>query len=104
MTSKTIADYRGGEQPIVPATPQFSGCAIETEAPIRKVFLFVGADPATEWLQGCGVAVDNAGFMITGAHFGEGETTMRVIRAVAEMWQLLRAYSAAMNDIATTAR
>jgi hypothetical protein len=42
--------------------------------------------------------------LITGAHFGEGETTMRVIRAVAEMWQLLRAYSAAMNDIATTAR
>ena len=27
----------------------------ESEAPIRNVFLFVGADPATEWLQGCGV-------------------------------------------------
>ena len=46
---------------------------VETEAPIRNVFLFVGADPATEWLQGCGVAVDKAGFVITGAHFGEGE-------------------------------
>ncbi len=31
------------------------------------------AHPATEWLQGCGVAVDKAGFVITGAHFGEGE-------------------------------
>src|ERR1700683_684892 len=44
----------------------------ETEAAIRNVFLFVGADPATEWLQGCGVAVDKAGFVITGANPGEG--------------------------------
>ena len=45
----------------------------ETEAPIRNVFLFVGADPATEWLQGCGVDVDKAGFVLTGAHLGYGE-------------------------------
>ena len=38
----------------------------EVEAPIRNVFLFVGADPATEWLQGCGVALDKAGFVMTG--------------------------------------
>jgi thioredoxin reductase (NADPH) len=39
----------------------------ETEAPIRNVFLFVGAEPATSWLDGCGVLVDKAGFIITGA-------------------------------------
>jgi thioredoxin reductase (NADPH) len=44
---------------------------VETEASIRNVFLFVGADPATEWLQGCRVAVDKAGFVITGANMGE---------------------------------
>ncbi len=44
----------------------------EAEASIRNVFLFVGAEPATEWLQGCGVAVDKAGFVITGANPGEG--------------------------------
>jgi len=37
----------------------------ETDAAIRNVFLFVGADPATEWLQGC-VALDKAGFVTTG--------------------------------------
>jgi thioredoxin reductase (NADPH) len=37
----------------------------EIEAPIRNVFLFVGADPATEWLQGCGVKLDKAGFVVT---------------------------------------
>ena len=46
----------------------------ETEAPIRNVFLFIGADPATEWLQGCGVAVDNAGFVVTGSRVGDGDT------------------------------
>ena len=39
----------------------------ETEAAIRNVFLFVGADPATGWLDGCGVMVDRGGFVVTGA-------------------------------------
>jgi thioredoxin reductase (NADPH) len=39
----------------------------ETELPIRNVFLFVGADPATQWLQGCGVALDAKGFVRTGS-------------------------------------
>jgi thioredoxin reductase (NADPH) len=34
---------------------------------IRNLFLFVGADPATQWLQGCGVLVDRGGFVVTGA-------------------------------------
>lgn len=38
----------------------------ETEKPIRNVFLFIGADPATKWLEGCGVAVDAKGFITTG--------------------------------------
>jgi thioredoxin reductase (NADPH) len=46
----------------------------ETEAPIRNVFLFVGADPATEWLQGCGVMVDKAGFVVTGARREESQS------------------------------
>jgi thioredoxin reductase (NADPH) len=34
----------------------------------RNLFLFVGADPATDWLDGCGVMVDRGGFVVTGAH------------------------------------
>jgi thioredoxin reductase (NADPH) len=37
---------------------------------IRNLFLFVGADPATGWLEGCGVKVDRAGFVLTGAQDG----------------------------------
>ena len=36
-------------------------------ADFRNLFLFVGADPATGWLAGCGVMVDRAGFVVTGA-------------------------------------
>jgi thioredoxin reductase (NADPH) len=36
-------------------------------ADIRNLFLFVGADPATNWLDGCGVSLDRAGFVVTGA-------------------------------------
>jgi thioredoxin reductase (NADPH) len=39
---------------------------IEQERSIRHVFLFVGADPETHWLAGCGVAFDAQGFVLTG--------------------------------------
>jgi thioredoxin reductase (NADPH) len=35
--------------------------------PIRNLFLFVGADPETGWLRECGLALDPAGFVLTGA-------------------------------------
>jgi thioredoxin reductase (NADPH) len=38
----------------------------EVERSLRNVFLFVGAEPETAWLQECGVAVDSAGFVLTG--------------------------------------
>jgi thioredoxin reductase (NADPH) len=47
----------------------------ERQQALRNVFLFVGADPETEWLAGCGVAVDAHGFVLTGsaaaAHAGD---------------------------------
>jgi thioredoxin reductase (NADPH) len=39
----------------------------ETLQPIRHIFLFLGAEPATEWLKGCGVDLDPRGFVRTGA-------------------------------------
>ncbi len=35
--------------------------------PIRNVFLFLGADPSTEWLAACGVELDANGFVMTSA-------------------------------------
>jgi thioredoxin reductase (NADPH) len=34
---------------------------------VRRMFLFIGAEPNSDWLQGCGVQVDDKGFVLTGA-------------------------------------
>jgi thioredoxin reductase (NADPH) len=41
--------------------------AEESTLELRNLFLFVGADPATNWLDGCGVTLDRGGFVVTGA-------------------------------------
>ncbi|MGF6553034.1 FAD-dependent oxidoreductase [Paraburkholderia youngii] len=47
---------------------------------VGHVFLFIGARPNTEWLSGCGVAVDSGGFVLTGGaastHSSEHETSV----------------------------
>jgi thioredoxin reductase (NADPH) len=47
---------------------------IEDEAEIHNVFLFIGADPATGWLDGCGVNLDRNGFVLTGVIAEGGRT------------------------------
>jgi len=42
----------------------------ETRRPIRHLFLFIGADPNTDWLAGSGVALDAKGFVLTGPDAG----------------------------------
>jgi thioredoxin reductase (NADPH) len=42
----------------------------EVRRPIRHLFLFIGADPNTDWLVGSGVALDAKGFVLTGMEAG----------------------------------
>ena len=39
----------------------------EAEKPIRHIFLFIGAEPATAWLSDSGVALDTKNFILTGS-------------------------------------
>jgi len=39
----------------------------ETTRDVGHVFSFIGADPNTDWLKDCGIALDEKGFVITGA-------------------------------------
>jgi thioredoxin reductase (NADPH) len=39
---------------------------LEQEMQVHHLFLFVGADPVTEWLRGCDVVLDTKGFVKTG--------------------------------------
>jgi thioredoxin reductase (NADPH) len=40
----------------------------ETLQQIRHLFLFIGADPNTDWLSASGIALDPKGFVLTGKH------------------------------------
>jgi thioredoxin reductase (NADPH) len=43
---------------------------------LRHLFLFIGADPNAAWLEHC-VAVDDKGFVVTGADFTEDTSASR---------------------------
>jgi thioredoxin reductase (NADPH) len=45
----------------------------EEKRPIRNVFLFLGADPTTDWVRECGVTLDDKGFIRTGSDSGAAE-------------------------------
>ena len=47
-------------------TLQAGGERIEGVMPVKHIFLFIGADPNTEWLRECGVEIDAKGFVPTG--------------------------------------
>jgi thioredoxin reductase (NADPH) len=45
----------------------------EESRPIRRVFLFVGADPNTTWLADCGIKLNDKGFVCTGVDLAAAE-------------------------------
>lgn len=55
----------------------------------RHLFLFIGADPNTDWLQSSGIKLDNRGFVVTGEAAGAGhyplETSCRGLFAVGDV-------------------
>lgn len=56
-------DSRGALEAV---TWRNSKIGVDERRAIRHVFLFVGADPETGWLEGCGIALDSHGFLLTG--------------------------------------
>jgi thioredoxin reductase (NADPH) len=58
----------------------------EEERAISHMFVFTGADPATTWLDSCGVALDDRGFVRTGAQAALPlQTTIEGIFAIGDV-------------------
>ena len=51
----------------------------EVRRPIQHLFLFIGAEPNTDWLYGSGIALDPKGFVLTGAEASEIATRWRQV-------------------------
>ncbi|PTE06912.1 FAD-dependent oxidoreductase [Mesorhizobium helmanticense] len=54
---------------------------VATTHPIRHLFLFIGADPNTDWLANCNVALDARGFVRTGPDIGPTHTLQETSRS-----------------------
>jgi thioredoxin reductase (NADPH) len=59
----------------------------EVRRPIRHLFLFIGAQPNTDWLSGSGVALDPKGFVVAGAGADRQplETSRRGVFAIGDV-------------------
>ncbi len=61
----------------------------DTRRPVRHLFLFIGADPNTDWLNGSGVALDQKGFVLTGSGADRAsrllETSVRGVFAIGDV-------------------
>lgn len=57
--------------------------------PCRQLFLFIGAEPNSQWLEGSGIALDDRGFILTGAEAGPGcgpmETSVPGVFAIGDI-------------------
>jgi thioredoxin reductase (NADPH) len=94
MFNTEVVGLDGGEDASLERVRWRSRLAPEEHSfDIRNLFLFVGADPATNWLEGCGVKVDRAGFVLTGVQDGQNgerpvpplETTVPGVFAVGDV-------------------
>src|SRR6202008_2046553 len=61
---------------------------VETREVIHHLFLFIGADPNTDWLAGSGVELEAKGFIATGETVGAGhelETSLPGVFAIGDI-------------------
>jgi thioredoxin reductase (NADPH) len=66
LTRTEIAQVAGSRDSGVESVVWRTGGRAGQARPVRHVFLFLGADPSTEWLKDCDVALDAKGFVKTG--------------------------------------
>jgi thioredoxin reductase (NADPH) len=67
VTRANISALAGSGGRLESVTWRQNGSVEETTRPVHHLFLFIGADPNTDWLDGAGVALDAKGFVQTGA-------------------------------------
>jgi thioredoxin reductase (NADPH) len=70
LTRTQISGLEGADGILQAVRWRQSASGKEVRRPIRHLFLFIGADPNTDWLAGSGVALDPKGFVLTGPEAG----------------------------------
>jgi thioredoxin reductase (NADPH) len=90
VTGATVTGLEGRDGMLQGLRWQIGATGQEVRRAINHLFLFIGAEPNTDWLTGSGIALDAKGFVLTGADAGgEGrhvlETTRRCVFAIGDV-------------------
>ena len=89
VTGATISALEGNDGVLNAVCWKLSGSVEVVRRRINHLFLFIGADPNSDWVKGSGIAVDAKGFILTGAEAGGGrhalETTRRGVFAIGDV-------------------
>ena len=81
LTGTEVEALEGDEGSLATVRWRNRASGAETTRPIRHLFLFIGADPNTDWLANCNVALDAKGFVRTGSDLGSGHGVMETSRS-----------------------
>jgi thioredoxin reductase (NADPH) len=73
LTGTEVVALEGDEGNLSAVRWRNRASGVETTRPIRHLFLFIGADPNTDWLANCDVALDAKGFVRTGSDLGSAQ-------------------------------
>jgi thioredoxin reductase (NADPH) len=88
LTRTNVAGLEGRDG-VLEALRWRQGSGEEVRRSIQHLFLFIGADPNTDWLSGSGVALDTKGFVLTGGDCHDSrnplETSRRGIFAIGDV-------------------
>jgi len=89
ITSALISGLEGHDGKLEAVRWRLRATGEEVRRPIGHLFLFIGADPNTDWLNDSGVTLDAKGFVLTGDEAGRDrhplETARRGVFAIGDV-------------------
>jgi thioredoxin reductase (NADPH) len=89
VTGATIRGFEGRGGALEAVRWRIGETGEDVRLPIQHLFLFIGADPNTNWLSGSRIALDAKGFVLTGNDACRGrhalETTRRGVFAIGDV-------------------
>ena len=72
VTGATVSGLEGRDGMLQAVRWRLGTTGEEIRRPVRHLFLFIGAEPNTDWLSGSGITLDPKGFVLTGNDAGDG--------------------------------
>jgi thioredoxin reductase (NADPH) len=89
VTGAQVSGLEGSNGMLEAVRWRLTATGQDVRKPMRHLFLFIGAEPNTDWLAGAGIALDAKGFVLTGADAGRDrhvlETSQRGVFAIGDV-------------------